>query len=41
VNPTNGSAPAAVEGLTVRYGRATACADVSLSVARGAVYALL
>ena len=25
----------------MRYGRATACADVSLSVARGAVYALL
>jgi ABC-2 type transport system ATP-binding protein len=30
-----------IEGLTVRYGRATACADLSLSVARGAVYALL
>jgi len=41
VNPTNASVPAAVEGLTVRYGRVTACADVSLSVARGAVYALL
>jgi len=41
VNPTNASVPAAVESLTVRYGRATACADVSLSVARGAVYALL
>jgi ABC-2 type transport system ATP-binding protein len=41
VNPTNASVPAAVEGLTVRYGRETACADVSLSVARGAVYALL
>ena len=41
MNPTNASVPAAVEGLTVRYGRATACAGVSLSVARGAVYALL
>ena len=41
MNPMNGSVPAAVEGLTVRYGRATACADISLSVARGAVYALL
>ncbi len=41
MNPTNASVPAAVEGLTVRYGRVTACADVSLSVARGAVYALL
>jgi len=41
VNPTNASVPAAVEGLTVRYGRATACAEVSLSVARGSVYALL
>jgi ABC-2 type transport system ATP-binding protein len=30
-----------VERLTVRYGRAEACADVSLAVARGAVYALL
>jgi ABC-2 type transport system ATP-binding protein len=30
-----------VERLTVRYGRAEACAGVSLSVARGAVYALL
>jgi ABC-2 type transport system ATP-binding protein len=41
VSSTNVSVPAAVEGLTVRYGRATACAEVSLSVARGAVYALL
>lgn len=41
MNPTNASVPAAVEGLTVRYGRVTACAGVSLSVARGAVYALL
>ena len=37
----NGYLPAAVENLTVRYGGATACAEVSLSVARGAVYALL
>ncbi len=29
------------DGITVRYGATTACADVSLSVARGAVYALL
>jgi ABC-2 type transport system ATP-binding protein len=28
-------------GLTVRYGRTTACEGVSLSVSRGAVYALL
>lgn len=33
--------PAALEGLTVRYGRKTACANVSLSVAPGSVYALL
>ena len=30
-----------VENLTVRYGRAVACDDVSLSAQRGAVYALL
>jgi ABC-2 type transport system ATP-binding protein len=41
VNPTSDSVPAAFESLTVRYRRVTACADVSLSVARGAVYALL
>jgi len=29
------------EDLTVRYGRLTACADVTFSVARGSVYALL
>ena len=33
--------PIRVEGLTVRYGRATACRDVTLSVAPGSVYALL
>ena len=33
--------PIRIEGLTVRYGRATACADVSLVVPAGAVYALL
>ncbi|MBC8646461.1 MAG: ABC transporter ATP-binding protein [Thermoanaerobaculia bacterium] len=33
--------PASLEGLTVRYGRKTACANVSLSVAPGSVYALL
>ncbi len=30
-----------LDRLTVRYGRVTACAEISLSVARGAVYALL
>ncbi len=33
--------PLRVEGLTVRYGRAIACRDVSLAVAPGSVYALL
>ena len=33
--------PVRLEGLTVRYGRMTACADVSLGVPPGAVYALL
>src|SRR5207237_724490 len=33
--------PITIERLTVRYGRATACADVSLAVPSGAVYALL
>ena len=33
--------PIGIEGLAVRYGRATACADVSLVVPPGAVYALL
>jgi ABC-2 type transport system ATP-binding protein len=33
--------PIRVEGITVRYGRATACADVSFAVPSGAVYALL
>ena len=33
--------PIRIEGLTVRYGRATACTDVSLSVEAGSVYALL
>jgi ABC-2 type transport system ATP-binding protein len=41
VNSTDASIPASVEGLTVSYGRTTACAEISLSVARGAVYALL
>ncbi|HEX7253759.1 MAG TPA: ABC transporter ATP-binding protein, partial [Thermoanaerobaculia bacterium] len=31
----------AIERLSVRYGKKIACADVSLRVARGAVYALL
>lgn len=33
--------PIRIEDLNVRYGRALACADVSLSVQRGSVYALL
>jgi len=33
--------PIRIENLTVRYGRALACADASLSVTAGAVYALL
>ena len=33
--------PIRIEGLSVRYGRSTACRDVSLSVAPGSVYALL
>jgi len=33
--------PIRIEALTVRYGRATACADVSLSVEAGGVYTLL
>ena len=33
--------PIRVEGLTVRYGRATACREVTLAVAPGSVYALL
>ena len=33
--------PFRVEGLTVRYRRATACRDVTLAVAPGTVYALL
>jgi ABC-2 type transport system ATP-binding protein len=34
-------APAAFDGVTVRYGRVTACEAISLSVPRGEVYALL
>lgn len=33
--------PIRIESLTVRYGRAAACADISFSVAPGSVYALL
>jgi len=33
--------PIRIESLTVRYGRALACADASLAVTAGAVYALL
>lgn len=35
------SAVVSIEGLTVRYGPLLACSEVSLSVERGAVYALL
>jgi ABC-2 type transport system ATP-binding protein len=33
--------PAAFQGVTVRYGRVTACEEITLSVPRGEVYALL
>jgi ABC-2 type transport system ATP-binding protein len=33
--------PAALDGVTVRYGRVTACEGITLSVPRGEVYALL
>lgn len=38
---STGEAVVSIDRLTVRYGRTTACADVSFTVARGAVYALL
>jgi ABC-2 type transport system ATP-binding protein len=38
---TSSESVISVEGLTVRYGKTTACRDVSFSVSRGAVYALL
>jgi len=41
VNMVRSLSAAAVEGLTVRYGDAVACSTVTLSVARGSVYALL
>src|SRR5262249_38536213 len=41
VNMVRSLSAAAVEGLTVRYGDAIACSTVTLSVARGSVYALL
>ena len=41
MNAVENLAVAAVEGLTVRYGRTAACSGVTLSVARGSVYALL
>ncbi|HVE65530.1 MAG TPA: ABC transporter ATP-binding protein [Thermoanaerobaculia bacterium] len=40
-SPASVAPPVAVDQLTVRYGKATACAGVSLSVPRGSVYALL
>jgi len=40
-NPSASPRPVRLESLTVRYGAATACRDVSLAVPRGAVYALL
>jgi len=39
--PSASPSPVRLESLTVRYGAATACRDVSLAVPRGAVYALL
>ncbi|HVT58848.1 MAG TPA: ABC transporter ATP-binding protein [Thermoanaerobaculia bacterium] len=39
--PAAGSPPLAAEALSVTYGRKTALADVSLTVAAGTVYALL
>ena len=36
-----GPPPAAIDRLTVKYGKKTVCAEVSLAVAPGAVYALL
>ena len=41
MSATEDPVPIFLEDLTVRYGRSTACAGVSLSVERGAVYALL
>ncbi|MGH9398972.1 MAG: ABC transporter ATP-binding protein [Thermoanaerobaculia bacterium] len=41
MNPQESGQLLAVENLTVRYGRAVACDDVSLWAPRGAVYALL
>jgi ABC-2 type transport system ATP-binding protein len=42
VSPRDDDAvPAAFHGVTVRYGRVTACQEVTFSVARGEVYALL
>src|SRR5215470_10793250 len=41
VMTTTNSPVVAIERLTVRYGRALACADVSLTVEPGSVYALL
>ncbi len=37
----NDAFPAALEGVTVRYGRVTMCEGITLSVPRGEVYALL
>jgi ABC-2 type transport system ATP-binding protein len=41
VSPTNDAFPAALQGVTVRYGRVTVCEGITLSVPRGEVYALL
>src|SRR5215470_14653568 len=41
VMTTTNSPVVAIEKLTVRYGRSLACADVSLTVGPGSVYALL
>jgi ABC-2 type transport system ATP-binding protein len=37
----NAPSPAVLESVTVRYGRLTACSEVSIAVERGSVYALL
>src|SRR4029077_11934500 len=41
VSLTDDAFPAALQGVTVRYGRVTVCEGITLSVPRGEVYALL
>ena len=40
-SPPDTAPPIVLDGVTVRYGKTTACENVSLSVPRGATYALL